>query len=67
MNAELDRELNNPDNYKFRIFYYNPRDNRIIVPKLDKMRGWTLNFGNIYAYLVILLLLLIMVLASLFL
>jgi len=67
MNTELDRELNNPDNYKLRIFYYNSRDKRIIVPKVDKWRGWTLNFGNIYAYLVILLLLLIMVLASLFL
>ncbi|MDY6800005.1 MAG: DUF5808 domain-containing protein [Bacteroidota bacterium] len=67
MNTELDRKLNNPDNYKFHIFYYNPRDKRIIVPKQDKWRGWTLNFGNIYAYLVILLLILIMILASLFL
>ena len=67
MNTELDRELNNPDNYKFHIFYYNPRDKRIIVPKLDKWRGLTLNFGNIYTYLVILLLILIMGLASLFL
>jgi len=67
MNTELDRELNNPDNYKLRIFYYNSRDKRIIVPKVDKWRGWTLNFGNIYTYLVILLLILIMGLASLFL
>ncbi|MEE4198033.1 MAG: DUF5808 domain-containing protein [Bacteroidales bacterium] len=67
MNTEPDREINNPDNYKLSIFYFNPKDKRIIVPKQDQYRGWTLNFGNIYAYLVILLLLLIMVAASLFL
>ncbi len=67
MNTELDRELNNPDNYKFSVFYYNPKDKRIIVPKLDKWRGWTLNFGNIYTYLVLILLIIIMTLAALFL
>ncbi|MFO7843098.1 MAG: DUF5808 domain-containing protein [Bacteroidales bacterium] len=67
MNTELDRELNNPDNYKFSVVYYNPKDKRIIVPKLDKWRGWTLNFGNIYTYLVLILLIIIMTLAALFL
>jgi uncharacterized membrane protein len=34
-----------------RIFYFNGKDPRIIVPKLYPMLGWTLNFGNIYSYL----------------
>lgn len=40
----------NPDNWKG-IFYVNRKDQRIIVPKIDPTLGWTLNFGNIYAYL----------------
>ncbi len=49
----MDPEIDNPENYKFYIFYYNPKDKRLIVPKQDKYRGWTLNFGNFYTYLII--------------
>ncbi len=28
------------------IFYFNPEDKRIIVPKRIKWFGWTLNFAN---------------------
>lgn len=38
----------NPNNWKG-IFYVNSKDPRIIVPKLNPMLGWTLNFGNKYA------------------
>ena len=40
----------NPDNWKG-IFYVNSNDPRIIVPKLNPSFGWTLNFGNKYAYI----------------
>ena len=50
----LDRNIDNPDNYKFSIFYFNPKDKRLIVPKQDRNRGWTLNFGNIFTYIILL-------------
>lgn len=50
----LDNDIKNPDNYKLHIFYYNPKDKRIIVPKQDRYRGWTLNFGNRFTYIIIL-------------
>ena len=40
----------NPNNWKG-IFYVNPKDPRIIVPKINPLLGWTFNFGNVYAYL----------------
>jgi uncharacterized membrane protein len=44
---------NNPDHYKWGIFYYNPDDPRTILPKRWKWMGWTLNFANPYSYLII--------------
>lgn len=38
------------------LFYVNRFDSRILVPKRNKMMGWTLNFGNPYAYLIIVIL-----------
>ncbi len=51
---ENDRMIDDPTNYKWGIFYFNPKDQRIVVPKRSRMMGWTLNFGNIYSYLLIL-------------
>ena len=48
-NDPMDR---NPANWKG-IFYYNPKDPRIRVPKLDPSLGWTLNFASPYAYVFI--------------
>jgi uncharacterized membrane protein len=45
---------NNPDNYKWGIFYYNPDDTRAIVPKRIRWAGWTLNFASPFSYLIIL-------------
>ncbi|HDO26837.1 MAG TPA: hypothetical protein ENH02_01850 [Bacteroidetes bacterium] len=42
----------NPDNWKW-IFYFNPKDPRITVPKMNPLFGWTLNLGNLYSYLII--------------
>ena len=41
-------ESNNP--YKFGIFYYDPNDKRVFVPKRIKYLGWTLNFANPISY-----------------
>jgi uncharacterized membrane protein len=45
--------IQNPENYKWGIFYFNPKDQRILVPKRINMMGWTLNFASIYTYLLI--------------
>lgn len=52
---ELDQMRNNPNNNKCGFFYYNPQDPRTIVPKRNQWMGWTLNFGNFYTYLIIIL------------
>ena len=51
---ENDRMIQNPENYKWGIFYFNAKDRRVLVPKRMYMMGWTLNFANIYTYLLIL-------------
>jgi len=53
MNTNSDRDLDNPDNYRFTVFYYNPDDSRILVPKRNRMLGWTLNFGRTNTYLIL--------------
>jgi uncharacterized membrane protein len=30
---DIDRDVDNPKNYKLYVFYYNPKDKRVIVPK----------------------------------
>jgi uncharacterized membrane protein len=50
---ENDRMTDDPLNYKIGIFYFNPKDRRIVVPKHSRMMGWTLNFANSYTYLLI--------------
>ena len=46
----------NPQFYKWGIFYYNPDDERILVPKRVKAMGWTFNFAKpeVYHFLLIL-------------
>ena len=63
----MDREIDNPDNYKLHIFYYNPKDKRIIVPKQDRNRGWTLNFGIFFTYIILVVILLAIVFYNVFL
>ena len=50
---EDERWRNDPESYKWGIFYFNPRDPRIILPKRIKEMGWTLNFANPYSWLII--------------
>jgi len=56
MSSQFDYQ-NDPDNYKWGIFYYNPRDKRIFLPKRIPFMGFTLNFANPYSYLILLMLL----------
>ncbi len=44
----------NPDKYKWGMFYFDPKDSRIFAPKIDPLRGWTVNFANPFSYLIIL-------------
>jgi uncharacterized membrane protein len=46
---EMDKD---PNNWKWGIFYYNPDDDRLFVPKRIPSFGATINFGNPKAYLV---------------
>jgi uncharacterized membrane protein len=52
----------NPDNWKW-IFYVNPKDDRVFVPKINPYLGWTLNFGNAGTYVMLILIAAIIVLA----
>ena len=49
----FNRPESKPENYKWAIFYFNPDDSRVIVPRRAKMMGWTLNFGNLWSYVII--------------
>lgn len=51
----------NPDHYKWGLFYFNREDPRVIVPKINKWMGWTLNFASPFSYLLILAIVLIAV------
>jgi uncharacterized membrane protein len=43
----------NPENYKWGLLYFNRSDYRIIVPKINKRMGWTLNFARPETYIII--------------
>ena len=47
----LDRLHQDPDNWKWGIFYYNKKDKRVFPPKRWKTMGWTVNFANPYSIL----------------
>ena len=49
---EIKRLETNPEYYKWGIFYYNPMDTRIILPKRAPWMGWTLNFANLWSYII---------------
>jgi uncharacterized membrane protein len=49
--------IEDPMNYKAGVFYFNRKDSRIVVPKRSKPLAWTLNFGNIYSYILIIFIL----------
>ena len=65
MKKKLDQDiLNNmskdPSNWKG-PFYFNKRDPRLSVPKLDPMLGFTINFASPFAYMIIIAIILILI------
>lgn len=54
---ELERMRLDPTNYKWGIFYFNPKDPRLFLPKRIPVMGFTLNFANPFSYLILILLL----------
>lgn len=46
-----------PRNWKWGLFYINPADPRVFVPKRIAIMGFTLNFAHAKAWLALLLLL----------
>jgi len=53
-NFKTEKMNTSPENYKWGIFYFNPEDPRVIVPKNIQWMGWTLNFARPAAWLIIL-------------
>lgn len=41
-----------PNNWRWGIFYFNPADERLFVPKKNPAFGVTLNFANPRSYLI---------------
>ena len=56
------------NNYKWGIFYYNPSDPRTLVPKRVRMMGWQLNFarGSQLILPIIIVIVLITIISKLF-
>lgn len=48
---EQDEMHKNPLNWKMGVFYYNPKDTRILLPKKNPMLGFTLNWARPAAYI----------------
>jgi len=51
--SDFGQKEKNPEHYKWGIFYFNPDDTRIILPKRNQWMGWTLNFANLWSYVII--------------
>lgn len=54
---------NDPSNWKWGIFYFNPKDKRIFVPKRS-LFGLTINFANPNAILIVAVIVFLIVLAA---
>jgi len=64
--AILDSMSRNPNNWKG-IFYFNPRDSRLIVRKINPSMGWSFNFASPYSYITLAFIILITIAAIVFL
>lgn len=58
-------EDTNPNNWRG-IFYVNRKDKRLLVPKQVPSMGWTLNFGNPWTYVLIVVFLGVLIAYSFF-
>lgn len=61
-NEETRKEWNNdPNNWIWGIFYFNPKDNRLFPPKKIKQLGWTINFANPNSAFIVILIITILI------
>lgn len=65
MNNSYDKDVDNPDNYIWSLFYFNKKDIRVIVPKRNRLLGWTLNFGRLNTYLLLISIVIIAIVSKL--
>ncbi len=54
----------NPEKYKWGLFYFDPNDSRVILPKVNRIMGWTLNFAKPVTYIIIIAFIALIVLLS---
>lgn len=55
---------NDPNNWIWGMFYYNPKDKRIFPPKKIKELGWTINFANPNSVFLCIILVLVVMIVS---
>jgi uncharacterized membrane protein len=60
----MNEPLHNPDKYKWGFLYFDPKDSRVFVPKSVNWMGYTINFGNPIAYMVLATLIALVIFAS---
>jgi hypothetical protein len=64
---KLEQLWGDPGNWRAGLFYRCPDDPRVIVPKQQKWRGWTLNFAHRCAIPILIVMILVVVLPLFFL
>jgi hypothetical protein len=57
----LDQLWKDSSNWTGGLFYHSKEDPRVIVPKRQKWRGWTMNFARVSAIPVLILMILFLV------
>ena len=50
--------------YYLGLFYFDKGDKRVIVPKMNKMLGWTVNFAQPQAYIIILIIVIVVIFSN---
>ena len=50
-----------PSNWRLGIFYFNKKDKRLLPPKRVQGLGWTVNFGNPYSILFLIVMIILAV------
>ena len=61
-----DFQHENPENWKWGIFYFNKKDHRMVVPKRNPIMGWTFNFAHPAGYIFLALILLFIIFQSIY-
>ena len=63
-NERYEQMRRDPENYMWGIFYFNPHDDRVILPKRNRWMGWTVNFARPQSWIVLALIILISIVVS---